>query len=72
MYTEINNLFYRKPVPPCVDCSDRNAICHSICEKYADWQKAGKAINDKITTAKTAEAMSREVIIKKYRKKRGF
>lgn len=23
---------------PCKGCSDRNARCHSVCEKYAQWK----------------------------------
>lgn len=26
-------------MPPCYDCSDRAAGCHSTCEKYIEWRK---------------------------------
>ncbi len=52
MHDVTKTLFYRKPCAPCKGCHDRNAECHSICEKYAEWSKEEKAINDKITAAK--------------------
>lgn len=26
-------------IPPCKDCPDRKVGCHSVCEKYIEWQK---------------------------------
>lgn len=28
-----------KPKSPCYGCEERDAGCHSKCEKYADWKK---------------------------------
>lgn len=72
MYDVTNTLFYRKPDCPCKGCSDRNAGCHSACEKYADWSKEEKAINDKITAAKMTETMKNEVELKGIKRKRGY
>lgn len=46
MYDVTNTLFYRKPDCPCKGCYDRSVECHGTCEKYAEWSKEEKAIND--------------------------
>ena len=25
-------------ISPCKDCPDRNSICHTVCERYKEWQ----------------------------------
>jgi hypothetical protein len=31
---------------PCKDCEDRALGCHSICERYIDFQKENNRVND--------------------------
>lgn len=33
---------------PCYMCENRNATCHSTCEKYKEWRAAQTEINQKI------------------------
>lgn len=37
-----------KPKSPCYRCEERNAECHSICERYKAWSEDIKRINEGI------------------------
>lgn len=43
--------------PPCKDCEERFAGCHSQCEKYKEWRSARDEINGIVRKAKTEERM---------------
>lgn len=32
---------------PCKDCSERSAECHSICDKYREFQKQNNELKEK-------------------------
>lgn len=32
---------------PCKDCSERSAECHSLCDKYREFQKQNEELKEK-------------------------
>ena len=32
--------------PPCMNCKDREPLCHSKCERYKEFAKANKEVKD--------------------------
>lgn len=37
---------------PCLNCTDRQPGCHSICEKYKEWKRAAAIKDEAIRTAR--------------------
>ena len=39
MIDDFKTMVYDSKMPPCKDCPDMCAGCHSTCEKYLTWEK---------------------------------
>lgn len=58
--------------PPCFECEDRYAKCHSECEKYKEWERVHKENHEERAKEKrtSAEAYARkkEAVERYYRR----
>ena len=41
-----------KPTAPCMDCSDRNIGCHSMCDRYKAYTEAHEELKESIRKQK--------------------
>ena len=41
-----------KPMAPCMDCYDRNIVCHGICERYKAYTEANEELKARIRQQK--------------------
>lgn len=61
--------------PPCFECEDRCAKCHSECEKYRDWQRTHTAIMEERGNAKKnmyEASVRKQIAVKQYYKREGW
>lgn len=38
-------MYELKKAVPCKDCGERNAVCHSVCEKYKAFKRSCEEVN---------------------------
>lgn len=55
---------HHRTVVPCLGCSDRTIICHSTCERYADWSNDDKAKSADARRKHTEYMITQDYVIK--------
>lgn len=54
--------------PPCKDCKDRKVGCHSVCEKYINFQKEHEKEMKEIRKEKDSISLWYDVHKSKYKR----
>lgn len=45
-------LIKNAPVAPCMNCPDRTAECHGVCEKYKEYEQARREVYEEARKAR--------------------
>lgn len=61
---------YKKKIPPCKDCLDREIGCHAWCEKYREWSKNERIKHDEAINKQATERMVADYEVKEFMKRK--
>lgn len=65
-----NYSVHRQKIAPCKGCSDREAGCHSECQRYKDWSEGEKLSHDEVISKMDKINMVVEYSVNESRKRR--